>query len=892
MTSFVLSHSTYVLLIIKSTFKYNFVTMRIHFIFFSLLLSVNFLYSQAQWSHEGSHYITEVSAGNQDEIWLGASSTIIRLNPETSEFEEFQAWNSEVVGSYVSEIFVDKGKNVWAAMGTGGINRYNGSEWIFYKEINGDTINRYDDFQCTERGIVWFRGGNMIYSFDGEEFVSHNEIPAEISHFAVFDELIYCYDYSDEKLYRYTIIDSKLEEIPRPENGEYISGLMKIGDDLLCISNSGEYYLSKFVDNEWQEVHQGTKENWRIFHTDTELWLTIYQDGKISFVNYQDGQITEYTDEIFAHVPEFENSTRYILHDIGEDGTFWFTLYAGTEYPQLFRVKQDGYRTYDTNLEGPYSGSLQEINHSCNDGIVFLDGQYLDVYQNSEWISHYVGNDTLVYSRRVTVDNATCTAWFTMENPYTHDDYLVRYDLETREQEVIREVSSLISLHSENGVLYIAASEDPDGPYLPGLGLFDGNVWEWHIDPFVNPSFPSQNTIIYDIMIASDGKIYCSTGDAGLLVYDGSNWRSFNETNSLVNNKTDWTYEDLEGNIWSYHPYGVLKYDGDDWEYFELPTVWSGISGMVQDAQGYFWISTWRQGLWLWNGVDLVIYNIENSCIAENYINEMIMDNEGRLWLNHDRGVSVLDPGEISTRNGVFGKVYFDSDMNEEFDLARDARISNEKIISLPDSTISITNSNGSYSFYPKTEGGYQYSLIESTFESTTKMTLDTTFNGQSIEGMDFGVWKSIIGDSLSIDIVSGHLVCLQDNSVWVTVTNYGINNVSGRVELEFDEHFEDVQTIPDYVTLDSDYVMWDFEELRYLESRSFYLILKGPSIEDILEMDPDQEPDEILLEFKAQVETSQFSASDVHSELFLCSYDPNDKRGDSVGESLATSHI
>jgi len=247
----------------------------------------------------------------------------------------------------------------------------------------------------------------------------------------------------------------------------------------------------------------------------------------------------------------------------------------------------------------------------------------------------------------------------------------------------------------------------------------------------------------------------------------------------------------------------------------------------------------------------------------------------------------VLDPGELSTYAGVSGKVYFDAERNGEFDLSTDAKLKNEKILSLPDGTVSITDVNGSFSFYPETEGSYQYSIVDSDFQSTTQESYDTTFMGESIEGLDYGVWRQLGGDSMSIDLVTSPLICLLDNSVWVTITNHGVNNTSGKITLKFNEKFDDVQTTPDYTTLDSDQVVWEFEELRYLESRTFYLILKAPSIDDILEIDPTQEPDEIQLTFSAEVETSDFSAIDEYTELFKCSYDPNDKAASSTGDSF-----
>lgn len=107
--------------------------------------------------------------------------------------------------------------------------------------------------------------------------------------------------------------------------------------------------------------------------------------------------------------------------------------------------------------------------------------------------------------------------------------------------------------------------------------------------------------------------------------------------------------QDSKGNLWfgSNH-YGVLKYDGEELEYFSIKHGLStfGVNGIAEDAQGNIWIAT-SDGLTKVDGDSFTVYN-ESDGLKNRDIWSLFIDQKGMIWIGTMDGLSRFDGKEFT----------------------------------------------------------------------------------------------------------------------------------------------------------------------------------------------------------------------------------------------------
>lgn len=173
-------------------------------------------------------------------------------------------------------------------------------------------------------------------------------------------------------------------------------------------------------------------------------------------------------------------------------------------------------------------------------------------------------------------------------------------------------------------------------------------------------------------------------------------------------------HQDHRGWLWMGSQRGVYRYDGIDYEYFTLPdsipgnpavsaifdrgdTLWIGfdngligtltrqhtyasrslgnnhqlkskqgsvtiwapeeglpaqkITGFAPDKNGYLWISTYGEGLYVWTGARLFLVNAEDDHLCSDEIYTILADNEGQIWAATDNGISIVTFSTAEQKN-------------------------------------------------------------------------------------------------------------------------------------------------------------------------------------------------------------------------------------------------
>jgi len=179
-----------------------------------------------------------------------------------------------------------------------------------------------------------------------------------------------------------------------------------------------------------------------------------------------------------------------------------------------------------------------------------------------------------------------------------------------------------------------------------GVSMFDGNSWIIY-NQNSHPQMLSNN--IKTITATTNGDIWIGTDyganklSAGVL---GSNWISFTTSDGLANNKVVSIDEAPNGELWFSHSSfsaGVSVYDGVNWTSYNYPDLpISGVCATAFDSNGDKWFASPLDGLAHFDGLNFTNY-LTSDGLLSNYSTSICIDNSDNIWLGSQEGMTVID---------------------------------------------------------------------------------------------------------------------------------------------------------------------------------------------------------------------------------------------------------
>jgi ligand-binding sensor domain-containing protein len=151
------------------------------------------------------------------------------------------------------------------------------------------------------------------------------------------------------------------------------------------------------------------------------------------------------------------------------------------------------------------------------------------------------------------------------------------------------------------------------------------------------------DNFIYTIFKDKSGNLWVGTDQGGVNHYNGSGWTSYTLNNGLLSNRVYAVGQDKDGDIWFGTSAGAnILFNGEVYyyEYLEGMPIYSFLKG----KDDLFWIGTGGYGIVLYDYQEFVPLTSENA--DHNYINSMILDKSGTVWIGTDGGVLYYD-GEV-----------------------------------------------------------------------------------------------------------------------------------------------------------------------------------------------------------------------------------------------------
>jgi ligand-binding sensor domain-containing protein len=100
-----------------------------------------------------------------------------------------------------------------------------------------------------------------------------------------------------------------------------------------------------------------------------------------------------------------------------------------------------------------------------------------------------------------------------------------------------------------------------------------------------------------------------------------------------------WTIDDAHG-VWV----GANRYDDQGWVTYEQQEALSQteVTAVAIDGQGRFWFGTRDRGLVVLDGDTWSSYDQEDSSLSDNWVKDILIDHEDRVWVATPAGLNVI----------------------------------------------------------------------------------------------------------------------------------------------------------------------------------------------------------------------------------------------------------
>lgn len=219
---------------------------------------------------------------------------------------------------------------------------------------------------------------------------------------------------------------------------------------------------------------------------------------------------------------------------------------------------------------------------------------------------------------------------------------------------------------------------DDSGPGLycvdAGVSKFDNNIWT----VFPNLTGEGWFDMVLDIASDSFGNIWCATPH-GLVEYNHATWTRYGSdsvSNFVINEDstiyckghgfrkytgssstlmTEHTYGsaalcfDHKGNLWMMETYGLYKYDGSIYEYFNNNEIDYYFNNAIAiDNSDNVWVGTYDSGVYKFDGNNWAHFTTKDGLIS-NTIKSIAIDTAENIWFGTNEGVSKFETKDTST---------------------------------------------------------------------------------------------------------------------------------------------------------------------------------------------------------------------------------------------------
>jgi len=619
--------------------------------------------AQFEWQNFSNPGVVYDMHFEDEAIWVSSQGALFSFDTD-GERQIFQPDNSPLKGIGVNDIVSASDGSIFFGSRTAGLFNLENQNWTQYRDIgltqlvnHVRRIDTYNDGFWLLSQVTQPDGTkSLLVNFENDTFTDHSEkFPEPIIDFVSTNKneiwlrsfnTLYLFDGEDQ----IEIIDS--ETVPFLANRNIVqmekddSGNLYLFTQVVLSPELG-FSVIKYTGDTWHLFFPTFGSTNMVVGEDQNMYLAVFnQENYEQIAKLNELEFSFIDSSIIQLIP---NQFQPRLKSVDKDGRFWF--HTSSE-EKIYGVLDNDVETLDLELDNLSSNYPNDITEDCDGNIIVADNFDFRKYINEEW-----SITSLVNQSRVTeifTDPQSCDTWFSTF--FSSGTELFQYT----GNELIEHLNggfggAGIDI-SENGNIVF-------GSIANGLGIYDSNEWTW----FDNSNSPINTieglgSIITDVKTTKDGSIWLIQLDDILLRYLNDEWTSYDldfEPNLFLLNRL---YEDNQNNLWTWNGNKLFEYSNGSWLMHYIPFPNISVTSVVQDESSNYWISTTTHGLLRWDKSEYTIYNVDNSNIGTNYIEQVYLDQNENLWCLNNVGISTTKISNINSTNqqniGESNKIY------------------------------------------------------------------------------------------------------------------------------------------------------------------------------------------------------------------------------------------
>ena len=583
----------------------------------------NILKDSTSLQNNSDNNVTVLHVDFTGDLWVGTKSGLNRYNPDCDCFFKYSTISGKTIPSdYITDIVEDQSKNIWIAVESKGLFLYERESNSFTQLLNNssNSINLIND---VVRVLLADRNDNIWIGTRDTGLLRFSLKTGKTKRF-VHD--------SDNKN---SLLDNRISALHEDLQGRILVGTSKVGLHI---------YNSKTEDFDRMEFNPDNPNQLHAPYIEGKVWTIdpfvehIHQDQKGGYwivtsgkgVNYFDSatqKLTFYTfteeqDKVFAL-----NSVNSFLED--NQGNLWF----GSSTNGLF--KKDLFAQKFT-LHREFGSVMPPHESPINQGILWVPSMgeglgKLDIKTNKITKFQHYDNDTQ-----------------SIGHPWSRSAY-----------------------QENSNVLWVGLGYG--GGSIDGFG--DGGLDRMNIktETFTHYKIKRDNAIddfsetVYSICEDKKGRLWLGTGSGGIFRSDKDKKEfkqfSFPKADSILINPVTYVLQiDSKGTLWASdfkNEGGLYTYDGKA-DKFTIFLKGFKVINLIEDKNGWFWLSTWEKGILHLNPADgnYKQYTKEDG-LKSNLGNIILEGNkEGIYWIGSRFGPSKMDTrtGKITPINLSIGR--------------------------------------------------------------------------------------------------------------------------------------------------------------------------------------------------------------------------------------------